>query len=270
MILKLSNINGKKRYITERIVKMSLGNKFQSTREEFLLEIEIRKSGENPVIEFKVIEYYDFNHDIFQQVLLNLYRNRIVEFDKSGSCLRCVNIDEIVKKWEIASQKIKKDIINYTKNTDEAFKMAEKLLRNNKSMKSVQDIYSFFFPPVYERNIENSYTYEENMKKFCGEIDMPLKVNSMLEYKNDKIYISSNAELDDVYFKQNILKDGLEYLDVKWDMSEKPFIPYYDYKLYLNRTDFLPEYGSVKIGGEIKGVISNCITINIKGVDYGG
>ena len=53
-------------------------------------------------------------------------------------------------------------------------------------------------------------------------------------------------------------------------MSEKPFIPYYDYKLYLNRTDFLPEYGSVKIGGEIKGVISNCITINIKGVDYGG
>lgn len=270
MILELSKISGKRRYIVERIVKTNLGNKFQNTREEFLLEIEIRKSGENPVIEFKVIEYYDFNHEIFQQVLLNSYRNRIVEFDKTGSYLRCLNTDEIMKKWEIISQKIKKDIINYTKNTDEAFKMAEKLLRNNKSLKLVPDIYSLFFPPIYGRNIENSYIYEENIKNFCGAIDMPLKVNSMLEYKNDKIYISSNAELDNVYFKQNILIDGLEYLDVKWDVNEKPLIPYYDYKLYLNRTDFLPEYGSVKIGGEIGGVISNCIDINIKGVDYGG
>ncbi len=269
MLLRLSNIKGKKRYIVEKIMRTSLLDKSQAVKEEFLLEIEIKRNGEKPVIEFKVIEYYNFNHNIFQQILFNLYRNRIVEFNEEGSCVKCLNIEEIVKKWEIASEKIKEGIINHTKNTDEGFRMAGKLLRNNKSMKYAQDIYSVFFPPIYGKVIENSYRYEENIKSFCGVIDIPLKVSSILEYKNAKIYISSKAELNDVYFKQNILKDGLEYFDIKWNTNKKLLTPYYDYELYLDKEDFLPEYGSVKIGGEIEGILSNCIVINIKGVKYG-
>ena len=65
------------------------------------------------------------------------------------------------------------------------------------------------------------------------------------------------------------MKDSLEYFDIKWDTNKKPLIPYYDYKLYLDNEDFLPAYGTVKIGGEIENTLSNCIIINIKEVNNG-
>ncbi len=265
MKLDLLKTTGRKLYRIEKTKEAYMLEEKTKKKEEFILKVETELFGtEKIIVNFEIMKLLYSDNYIIEQKFYNLLRNRKVIFDLNGNYIDTLNKKEILEEWGKFSKLIKKEIENANKKTEKELEMMGEFLIHEKNITNSCDIFSIFFPKIYNKEFKSEIHYNDSLQYFFGPVDIPVKVRFQIDSLNDSIKVSSNHEIDEVYFRKYEIKEVFEYNKIKVDYNKNIIKSNFRYDMLLDRENHILRKGEVELGGEIKNIYKNYTKLQIE------
>ncbi len=265
MKFDLLKTTGKKIYRIKKIREVQMIDEKAKKIEDFVLQIESEKNDSDKIIiNFEILKLLHTDNYIIEQKYYNLMRNRKVLFNLEGKYIDTLNKNKILTEWDEFRELMSKDIENPNLKTEKEFELMRGFLVEEKYIVNSYDIFSIFFPKIYNKEFINEIYYNDSMEYFFGAVNIPVKVKVNVKNENENFRISTTHDIDDIYFRKYEIKEVLEYNKINVDYNKNIIMSFFSYDLLFDKERHLLKSGEIELGGEIKDIYKNYTKFQIE------